>query len=74
MQSVTVVHKKLGASRLGPPDGGFEFTWELSMKFDWALSRLLEAKLTMTGVTFVTGIAEERRKEVQRVIQNFHCD
>jgi len=71
-KEVVVTHKKSGASKDKPPQGGFEFQWELVMRFDWDLSEMLEADLITTKITFEETILEANRKEVQAVFDKFY--
>jgi len=68
-QEVIITHKKAGASK--DTQVGFEFTWELIMRFDWAMETLIEASLKTTGVQFDKGISAEKKKQVQKIIDNF---
>jgi len=72
-EEIHVIHQKSGVSASPPPQGGFEFTWELFMRFDWELKNLMEADLKTTGVTFDSGINEQAKKEVQNIIDTFIC-
>jgi hypothetical protein len=86
-EEVWVIHQKVAVSKegkgfrgvsgvdgcKGPPSGGFEFNWELKMRFDWDLKTLRETQLLIKGVTYQFGISESARKEVQSVVDNFYC-
>jgi hypothetical protein len=47
--------------------------WELRMRFNWELTTLLEAPLVMKGVTYQHGINDHSRKEIQHIVDTFHC-
>lgn len=44
------------------------------MKFNWELTKMLEAHLIPTQVTFENGILESHKKEVQNIIDNYFCE
>jgi len=70
-QEIVVTHKKVGSSKEPPPKGGFEFTWELVMKFSWTLDTMISASLKTTGITFEKGISELNQKQIQKIVDSF---
>jgi len=70
-EEVSVVHYKTAVSKSPPPEGGYEFEWELVMKFDWDLSQMKSAELNTKSVKFSPAILEENKKEVQNIINKF---
>eukprot|EP01119_Soliformovum_irregulare_P017793 TRINITY_DN533_c1_g1_i2.p1 TRINITY_DN533_c1_g1~~TRINITY_DN533_c1_g1_i2.p1 ORF type:complete len:1130 (-),score=412.15 TRINITY_DN533_c1_g1_i2:54-3443(-) len=70
---VKVIHRKAGSSKEGPPQGGFEFQWELTMTFPWNLETMQSAVLKITNLTFDKGIVDTHKKEVQHIVDTFSC-
>ncbi len=68
---VLVTHQKTGSSKFLPPKGGFQFTWELQMKFPWSLDRMDGAYLKVLNSEFQDGIAAEIKREVQKILLAF---
>jgi len=72
-EEVVVIHQKSGASRNPSPQGGFEFAWELVMRFPWDLKGLINAQLAITNVTFDGNIIQQNRNQVQQIVNQFSC-
>lgn len=72
-EEIVVLHQKAGISKDGPPISGFEFQWELRMRFDWNMTSLTQATLVMNGVTYQHGISDSARKEIQHIVDTFNC-
>jgi len=67
-REVCVTHQKQGCSKEQPPVGGFDFEWELVMRFDWNLDSLLEVQLDITSLHFEAGILQENKMKVQKIL------
>lgn len=70
-QGIIVTHKKSGQSKEGPPLGGFEFHWELIMKFTWDLAQMADAELNITSYSFDNNMKESNRKMMMKVLEGF---
>jgi len=72
-REVCVTHQKQGSSKEQPPVGGFDFEWELVMRFDWNLDSLVEVQLDITSIHFEKGILEEHKKKVEKILNRLSC-
>jgi hypothetical protein len=70
-EEVVVIHQKTGVSKDAPPIGGYEFKWELVMKFNWELTKMLQAQLQIVGIVFQKGILESNKKKIQETVDCF---
>jgi len=70
-QGIVITHKKSGQSKEAPPTGGFEFHWELVMKFTWDLLQMADAELNITSYSFDNNMKEANKKTIQKVLEGF---
>lgn len=63
--------QKKGISKSNVREGGFEFTWDLIMRFDWKLQQLKAAELEITSISFDSNMSEANKKELQSVVDHF---
>lgn len=61
----------MGISKANSKEGGYEFCWELVMRFNWDLTKMTKAELEITSITFDSNMSESNRKELQTVVDNF---
>eukprot|EP01117_Protostelium_nocturnum_P001802 TRINITY_DN1225_c0_g1_i4.p1 TRINITY_DN1225_c0_g1~~TRINITY_DN1225_c0_g1_i4.p1 ORF type:complete len:182 (-),score=48.38 TRINITY_DN1225_c0_g1_i4:110-655(-) len=79
-REVVVTHRKLAAASVDlknrgkeklKDEPGFEFAWELIMRFDWEVSRMNEATFKTCDIKFDNNYPDRAKKKVMKAYNQF---